>query len=241
MDKHEQSWVYRCVSPECGLIGVVRDADLRNLESTGPITCPYSGHSMDRIRKASEQDHKELEFLTPVVREAGGPVILQADPWWPMKNMRVGANRIFFGLGSLPYLSEYVRPNCPQPSHVPHSKSEETSQSTGQVDESDVIFTLEAASLLKTTESRTTYLARTGVIPAFKVGKKEWRYSRKALQEWVLNQATGAAFVPAPLAKPSTPRPCVKSKAVKKSKNLPTDLSPEALKKAIQRIRPSGE
>jgi len=240
MDKHEQSWVYRCISPECGLIGVVRDADLRSMEATGPVTCRYSGHKMDRIRKATDKDQKELEPLAPVIREAGGPVILKADPWWPMKNLRVGANRIFFGLGSLPYLSGNILPTCPLPSHVPHSKSEETSQSTGQVDESDVILTLEAASLLKTTESRTTHLARTGVIPAFKVGKKEWRYSRKALQEWVRKQANGCADVPTPLPQPSTTKSFVKPKATKK-KSLPTDLSPEALKKAIQSIRPTGE
>jgi len=240
MDKHEQSWVYRCVEPACGLTGVVRDADLRNLEATGPVTCPYSGHRMDRIRKASEQDHKELELLTPVVREAGGPVILQADPWWPMKNLRVVSNRIFFGLGSLPYLSGNILATCPQPSHVPHSKSEETSQSTDQDDESDVIFTLEAARLLKTTESRTTHLARTGVIPAFKVGKKEWRYSRKALEEWVRKQANGCADSRESIPVPSTPKPSKQHNAPKNRNELPKDLSPDALRKAIRNIRQRG-
>lgn len=107
--------------------------------------------------------------------------------------------------------------------------------------DSDVMFTPEAAILLKTTESRTTYLARTGVIPAFKVGKKEWRYSRKALEEWVQKQAIGSLDVPAPIPVPSIPKPFVKPRAAKKRKNLPTDLSPEALKKAIQSIRPAGE
>jgi len=137
MDKHEQSWVYRCVSPECGLTGVVRDADLRSLRAAGPITCPYSGHRMDRIRKATEQDQKELEPLIPVVREAGGPIILQADPWWPMKNIRVVTNRIFFGLGSTPYLSEYMRPVNPCPSGEERD-SAEADRSVDYLTEEDV-------------------------------------------------------------------------------------------------------
>jgi len=137
MDKHEQSWVYRCVKPECRLTGVVRDADLRSLEFTGPVTCPYSGHKMDRIRKATGKDHKELEPLTPVVRETGGPIILQADPWWPMKNLRVVTNRIFFGLGSMSYLSEYMRPGDPsQPSE--EEASEEGNRTPEYLTEEDV-------------------------------------------------------------------------------------------------------
>jgi hypothetical protein len=107
--------------------------------------------------------------------------------------------------------------------------------------DSDVIFTPEAARLIKAAESRTRCLARTGVIPAFKVGKKEWRYSRKALEEWVRNQTIGSMGMPTPLSNSSTHQPSLKPKAVKKKKSLPTDLSPEALKKAIQAIRPSGE
>jgi excisionase family DNA binding protein len=107
--------------------------------------------------------------------------------------------------------------------------------------DSDVIFTPEAARLTKTNESRTRCLARNGVIPAFKVGKKDWRYSRKALEEWVRNQAIGSISVHTPLPKPSTLKTSAKPKATKKRKGLPTDLSPEALKKAIQGIRPSGE
>jgi hypothetical protein len=107
--------------------------------------------------------------------------------------------------------------------------------------DSDVIFTPEAARLIKATESRTRCLARTGVIPAFKVGRKEWRYSKKALEEWVRNQTRGSSGMPTPLPKPSILKTSVKQKAVKKRKSLPTDLSPEALKKAIQKIRPSGE
>ena len=240
MDKHEQSWVYRCVEPACGLTGVVRDADLRNLEATGPVTCPYSGHKMDRIRKATDKDQKALEPLAPVIRESGGSIILQADPWWPMKNLRVGANRIFFGLGGTPSLSGNVLQTCSEQSFVPHSRSEDISWPTDQDDEFDVIFTSEAASLLKTTESRTTYLARTGVIPAFKVGKKEWRYSRKALEEWVRKQANGCADSRESIPVPSTPKPSMRQNTPKKKKEAPADLSPEGLRKAIRNIRQTG-
>lgn len=110
MDKHPQSWVYRCAEPRCGLTGVVNESELRGLEASGPVTCQYSGHKMDRIRKAAAEDLKSLEPLTPVVRKAGGPIILQADPWWPMEHIQVITTRIFFGLESVSYPTEYVRP-----------------------------------------------------------------------------------------------------------------------------------
>jgi len=107
--------------------------------------------------------------------------------------------------------------------------------------DSDVIFTPEAAILLKATESRTTYLARTGVIPAFKVGKKEWRYSRKALEEWLQMQAKRCLDVPALSPIPSIPKPSMKPRVTKKRREVPTDLSPEALRKAMKSIRPPRE
>lgn len=107
--------------------------------------------------------------------------------------------------------------------------------------DSDVIFTSEAARLLKATKSRTTFLARTGVIPAFKVGKKEWRCSRAALQEWIRSQTKGSPELPEPT--PVTPRAKrpVKSTVTKKRKDMPSDLSPKALMKAIKDMRFAGE
>lgn len=116
MEKHAQSWVYRCASPQCGLTGVVNEADLQSLQTTGPITCLYSGHKMDRIRKATDQDLRELQPLIPVVPKEGGPIVLRADPWWPMEHIRVVSNQITYGLGSMPYLTAYMRLGHPSQS-----------------------------------------------------------------------------------------------------------------------------
>lgn len=239
MEKHAQSWVYRCVEPQCGLTGVVNEADLQSLQTTRPVTCPYTGHTMDRVRKATDEDQKSFEPLTPVVPVPDGPVILQADPWWPMEHMRVVSTRIMYGLGGIPDANEYTLPTSPDPSENLPPKDGISGQETEQADESDIIFTGEAAILLKTTQSRTTYLARSGVIPAFKVGKKEWRYSRKALEEWVLKQVSGCVSLPESISVPPPHKQPVGPNPPNKRKEVPTDLSPEAIRKGIRKIRQS--
>jgi excisionase family DNA binding protein len=107
--------------------------------------------------------------------------------------------------------------------------------------DSDVIFTPEAAAILKATESRTRSLARTGVIPAFKIGKKEWRYSRTSLKEWVQEQVKGSRNATGAITESSTAKRPAKRTAVQRRKQIPTDLSPEALRKAMQSIRLNGK
>ena len=103
--------------------------------------------------------------------------------------------------------------------------------------ESDVIFTPEAAAVLKTTLSRTRSLARKGVIPAFKVGKKEWRYSKRTLLEWMQKQAQGRVGVQERIQEQSSPKPSRTPRISRSRRDIPTDLSPEALRKAINALR----
>jgi len=171
---------------------------------------------MDKVRRAEEHEIQSLPVLTRYGR-LGSVFSIRTD----------GAAYEGASLGSIDSgCAKNTTPSAP-------SQSEDA--------DSDVIFTPEAANLLKASESRTTYLARTGVIPAFKVGKKEWRYSRRALEEWLQMQAKKCLDLPALIPTPSIPKPSMKPKVTKKRREIPTDLSPEALRKAMKSIRPTRE
>jgi excisionase family DNA binding protein len=127
------------------------------------------------------------------------------------------------------YISNGLRPernngtaseseNVRQPDHFP---------------ESDILFTEEAAVLLRATTQQTSEMARKGLIPAFKVGKR-WRFSRKTLLEWVEKESTRRVDLFSPSATaPISPEPA-KTKHKKNKRKFPTDLSPEALREALR-------
>jgi excisionase family DNA binding protein len=104
--------------------------------------------------------------------------------------------------------------------------------------ESDILFTPEAAALLRATTQQTSELARKGLIPAFKIGKR-WRFSRKTLCEWVEKASTQHLDLFSPSATPPSPPEPVKVKP-KKRRNFPTDLSPEGLREALKAGNKTG-
>jgi excisionase family DNA binding protein len=104
--------------------------------------------------------------------------------------------------------------------------------------ESDIIFTPEAAELLRATTQQTSELARKGMIPAFKVGKR-WRFSRTTLLEWVEKASIQHVDLFSPSATPPSPPEPVKVKP-KKRRNFPTDLSPEGLREALKAGNKTG-
>jgi hypothetical protein len=214
----DHSYLYQCTDESCGQMGTLdcRSVEIPGISEPTWVPCPNCGGPMEPLRQADDHEVQNLPMLTRYCR---------LGPIFSIRTDGPAYEGASFGSAESG-VSNATAPEAPVQQENP---------------DSDVIFTPEAACILKATESRTAYLARTGVIPAFKVGKKEWRYSRKALEEWVQKQANGSFGVSVPIPVPSIPKPSVKSKATKKRKNLPTDLSPEALKKAIQRIRHAGE
>jgi hypothetical protein len=210
--------LYTCESRHCEQTGILnhRPECISGVSEPTWVPCPACGSPMDMVRRAEEHEVGSLPVLTRYGRL--GPIL----------SIRTDG-------------PAYEGTSCPSIDASTGNAIAPTAPPQPEDGDSDVIFTPKAAMLLKATESRTRCLARNGVIPAFKVGKKEWRYSKKALEEWVRNETIGSIGMPAPLPNPSRLKTSVKPKAVKKRKSLPTDLSPEALKKAIQRIRPAGE
>jgi excisionase family DNA binding protein len=210
------SFVYQCKDAACGHEGVSDYWTEEIPDNSEPtwVPCPKCGKSMEPLRLADETDKRML------------PQPIRYCRWGPVFTIRFGPTEDW--------------PSKPAISDSEHKQvSTAVAPSKQQNIESDIIFTSEAARILRTTPSRTTYLARTGVIPAFKVGKKEWRYSREALEEWILMQARKSTGLPHPIPEPSHPKPSVKPKVIKRRRKFPTDLSPEALRKAIQRMQPT--
>lgn len=210
--------LYQCRDKRCDRTGILASPPEGTPDISEPcwIPCPACGAPMGLVRRANEDEIQSPGLLTRYGRL--GPIFSIRTDGPAFDGPAFGSIDVVVEKGA--------RQNAP-------SRSEDA--------DSDVIFTPEAATLLKATESRTTYLARTGVIPAFKVGKKEWRYSRKSLVEWVLNQARKGLDLPWHLPEPAHPKQSAKSKVSNRRNNIPTDLNPDALRSAIKSIRPTGE
>jgi excisionase family DNA binding protein len=127
------------------------------------------------------------------------------------------------------YISDGLRPeknngNVPESESIPNPSP---------FTESDILFTEEAAVLLRATTQQTSEMARKGLIPAFKVGKR-WRFSRKILLEWVEKASTKHLDLFSPSATvPTSPEPA-RTRPKKNKRKFPTDLSPTALREALR-------
>ncbi len=209
--------LYQCKAGDCGQAGVLdyRPIEIAGISEPTWVPCPRCGQPMESIREADEHEAQAL------------PALMRYGRLGPIFSIRTDDSAY------AEIWNDSIDADVDNSASTVPSKTEDP--------DSDVIFTPEAAALLKATESRTRFLARTGVIPAFKVGKKEWRFSKAALQEWVHKQANGCLVARQAIPASSTPKPSEKPKVTKKRRDIPTDMSPEALRKAIQRIRPAGE
>ena len=171
--------LYRCENRHCKQAGILDSEPdgIPGIPEPTWVPCPVCGCPMDKVRRADEQDILAVPRLTRYGRL--GPVFtIRVD--YP------AYDRPDLAWGETDRREVMASDACLEKKDA----------------ESDTIFTTEAARILRAAPSRTTYLARTGVIPAFKVGKKEWRYSRKSLEEWVLGQAARCLNIPRRLPRP---------------------------------------